>query len=154
MKNKNKGSALIFIIIVSAIGATILLGLATFIVSQDRSSRNTSAREQAFGVAEEGVYWYRWYLAHMVEGKTAGEIDEFWTSGSPIGVSVPYEVEVDDPSGGAIGKYKIEVTAPPAGSSIVTVKFTGWTYNDTDTKRIIQVRFRKQAWCEHVVLST
>jgi len=150
---KNRGSVLIFIIIISAIGATVLLGLATFVASQDRNSRRVSAQEQSFGAAEEGIYWYRWYLAHTIEGKTAREVDNFWKNGNPIGVAAPYEVEVRDPSGGALGKYKLEITPPPKGSSIITAKSTGWTYKYPNVKRIIQVRFRKPAWCEYVVLA-
>jgi type II secretory pathway pseudopilin PulG len=156
MKNKinnNQGSVLIFIIVIAAIGATILLGLSIFVSSQDKNSRRVKAEEQAFGAAEEGIYWYRWYLAHMIEGKTAREVDEFWTSGNPIGVAEPYEVEVKDPSGGALGKYKLEITLPPTGSTIITAKSTGWTNKQPNVKRVIQVRFRKPAWCEYVVLS-
>lgn len=151
----SQGSVLIFIIIISAIGATILLGLVTFVVSQDKNSRKVNTREQAFQAAEAGIYWYRWYLAHMIEGKTAREVDEFWTTGNPVGVTVtsPYEVEFLDPAGGAIGKYKLEITPPPSGSSVIMAKSTGWTYKNPDQKRIIQVRFRKPAWCEYVVLA-
>ncbi|HBB36704.1 MAG: hypothetical protein UX02_C0001G0069 [Candidatus Moranbacteria bacterium GW2011_GWC1_45_18] len=151
-KYRRKGSVLIFIVVISAVGATVLLGLVTFVASQDKNSRRESAKEQSFGVAEEGIYWYRWYLAHMIEGKTAREVDEFWTSGNPIGVTIPYEVEVRDPSGGALGKYKLEITPPPTGSSIIIAKSTGWTYKQPNVKRVIQVRFRKPAWCEYVVL--
>jgi hypothetical protein len=150
--NKSKGSVLIFIVIIAAVGATVLLGLTVFVASQDKDSRRTAAQEQSFGAAEEGIYWYRWYLAHMIEGKTAREVDEFWTSGNPIGVAEPYEVEVKDPSGGAIGKYQLEITPPPTGSSIIIAKSTGWTYKYPNVKRVIQVRFRKPAWCEYVVL--
>ncbi|MDD5489898.1 MAG: hypothetical protein PHP25_04445 [Candidatus Moranbacteria bacterium] len=150
--NKSQGSVLIFIVIIAAVGATILLGLATFVISQDKSSRKTASQEQAFGAAEEGIYWYRWYLAHEVEGKTAREVDEFWEGGSPAGVDSPYEAEVKDPAGDPLGKYKLEVTKPPTGSSIVVVKATGWTYKQPNVQRVIQVRFRKPAWCEYVVL--
>ncbi len=156
MKNKvcnnSKGSVLIFVIIIAAVGATVLLGLIVFVSSQDRDSRRVSAQEQSFGAAEEGIYWYRWYLAHMIEGKTAREVDEFWNEGNPVGVSEPYEAEVKDPSGGAIGKYSLEITPPPTGSSIVIARSTGWTYKNPNVKRVIQVRFRKPAWCEYVVL--
>lgn len=143
---------MIFIVIIAAIGATVLLGLATFVASQDKNSRKVSAQEQSFGAAEEGIYWYRWYLAHTIEGKTAREVDEFWTSGNPIGVTEPYEAEVKDPSGGVLGKYKLEITRPPTGSTIITAKSTGWTNKYPNVKRTIQVRFRKPAWCEYVVL--
>jgi len=156
VQNSKKGSVLIFIIIIATIGSVIILGLFTFIVAQDKNSRKVSTREQAFQSAEAGIYWYRWYLAHMVEGKTAREVDQFWNSDpAPIGVGTnnAYEADFPNPGVSAIGKYKLEVTPPPSGSSIIIVKSTGWTNKNPDQKRTIQVRFRKPAWCEYVVLS-
>ena len=157
MKSKthqnSQGSALIFIIIISAIGAIILIGLVSFIISQDRASRRVAAREGAFQVAEAGIYWYRWYLAHNVEGKTIQQKREFWESGNVLGVNTPYEVDFNDPERGVFGRYRLEVQAPGVDSTIVTVKSTGWTYKMPEVKRTIQVRFRQPAWCEYAVVA-
>lgn len=160
MKNKisysQQGSVLVYIMIIATIGSVILLGLGTFVVSKHKNSQYVANREQAFQVAEAGIYWYRWYLAHTVEGKTAREVDQFWNSDPPpigVGEGNAYEAEYPNPGVSAIGKYKLEITPPPSGSSIITVKSTGWTYKNPNRKRTIQVRFRKPAWCEFVVLS-
>jgi len=150
---RQKGSSFVFIIIIAAIGATILTGLATFVVSQDKASRRVAAREQAFQIAEAGIYWYRWYLAHTVEGKTVQQKREFWESGTVLVVNEPYEVEVSDPEGGAQGVYHLEVTAPNVDSTIVIVESTGWTNKMPNVRRTIQVRFRQPAWCEYAVVA-
>ncbi|OGI25186.1 MAG: hypothetical protein A3J76_03245 [Candidatus Moranbacteria bacterium RBG_13_45_13] len=152
-KYKSHGSALIFIVIIATIGATIIVGLVTFIVAQDKASRRVAAREQAFQMAEAGIYWYRWYLAHTVEGRPVQEKREFWESGTAYGVDAPYEAEVNDPEGGAQGKYKLEVTPPGVDSTVVIVKATGWTYKMPNVQRIVQVRFRQPAWCEYAVVA-
>jgi len=148
-----RGSILIYILITATIGSVILLGLITFVVSRNKNSQNAANREQAFQMAEAGIYWYRWYLAHFVEGKTVQQKKDFWANGNPKGVGTPYEVEMSDPEGGALGKYKLEVTPPSADSTIVIVKSTGWTYRYPGTKRTIQVRFRQPAWCEYAVVA-
>ncbi len=157
MKNKkyknNRGSSLVFIVVIATIGATILTGLSIFIASQNKNSHRVSHEEQSFQIAEAGIYWYRWYLAHTVEGKTVQQKREFWESGNPYGVDEPYEAEVSDPEGGVLGKYKLEVTAPGVDSTIVIVKSTGWTYDAPNVKRTIQVRFRQPAWCEFAVVA-
>ncbi len=152
-KFENQGSALIYIIIVAAIGTMVLFGLATFIISQDKNSQRVSNREQAFQISESGIYWYRWYLAHTVEGKTVQQKKDFWASGQAKGVGSPYQVEVSDPEGGVIGKYKLEVTPPKIDSTIVVVKSTGWTYKSPNVTRTIQARFRQPAWCEYAVVA-
>lgn len=152
-KNSSRGSAFIFIIVISAIGATILLGLVTFIASQYRNSVKVSEREQSFQAAEAGIYWYRWYLAHTVEGQVIQVRKAFWESGQAKGVNQPYEADVTDPEGGVIGRYKLEVTPPQVDSTVVIVKSTGWTYKAPNVKRVIQVRFRQPAWCEYAVVA-
>ena len=153
-KNKHqRGSVLIYILTIASIGVAILLGLIIFINSQHKASRHASNREQAFQIAESGIYWYRWYLAHEVEGKTVKQKREFWESGDALGVAAPYEDELKDPEGNPLGKYSIEVDAPDPDSTIVIVRSTGWTYRFPGKKRTIQVRFRQPAWCEYAFLA-
>jgi hypothetical protein len=135
-------------------GSVILLGLLTFIVSRSQNSKYAASREQALELAESGVYWYRWYLAHNVEGKTVEQKNDFWASGTAVGTQVDgYTASESDPEGGEFGKYKLEVTPPVVGSTIVTVKSTGWTDKSPEVKRTIQVRFRQPAWCEYAVVA-
>ena len=154
IKNLSRGSIMIYLLMTATIGSVILLGLMTFVVSRDKNSKYAATREQSLQLAEAGIYWYRWYLAHNVEGKTVQQKKDFWASGTAVGTqSGGYTADVNDPEGGALGKYKLEVTAPVVGSTIVTVKSTGWTNKSPNVKRTIQVRFRQPAWCEYAVVA-
>lgn len=146
-----KGSALAYALVIMAIVAIILTSLLQYISSQLRFSYSRGDREQAFQVAESGVYFYRWYLAHEVSGKTAQQIKAFWQDSNPYGVNTPYEAEFFDLEGGAIGKYQLQVQAPDLDSTIVMVKSTGWTYKDPNIKRTVQARFRRPSWSEFAV---
>lgn len=148
-----KGTALAYVLVMMFIVSIILVSLLRYISSQLIFSDNRAQREEAFQVAESGIYFYRWYLAHQVSGKTVQQIKDFWASGNPYGVNSPYEVEFSDPEKGPIGRYKIEVDPPEINSTIVIVKSTGWTYRDPDVKRVVQARFRRPAWSENVVLA-
>ena len=90
---------MIYLLITATIGSVILLGLVTFVASRYRNSQYAATREQSLQLAEAGVYWYRWYLAHNVEGKTVQQKKDFWASGTAKGVGTPYEVAVSDPEG-------------------------------------------------------
>ncbi|KKR21683.1 MAG: hypothetical protein UT50_C0005G0017 [Candidatus Moranbacteria bacterium GW2011_GWA2_39_41] len=154
MQNKNinsRGSVLAYALVIMAIVAIISTSMLKYITSQLRFSFYRSEKEQSFQVAEAGIYFYRWYLAHQVSGKTAQQIKTFWQSGNPYGVNTPYEAEFFDPEGGAIGKYRIQVDPPDLDSTIVMVKSTGWTYKDPDVKRVVQTRFRRPSWSEFAV---
>jgi hypothetical protein len=153
IKKLSRGSVMIYLLITATIGSVILLGLVTFVAARYRNSQYAATREQSLQLAEAGVYWYRWYLAHKVEGKTVQQKKDFWESGTAKGVGTPYEIAVSDPEGGTFGKYKLEVTAPNTDSTIVIVKSTGWTNKSPNVKRTIQVRLRQPAWCEYAVVA-
>jgi hypothetical protein len=146
-----KGSALAYALIIMAVVAIILTSLLKYITSQTRFSLYKGDKEEAFQVAESGLYFYRWYLAHEVSGRTVQQIKDFWNSGTAYGVDTPYVAEFSDPEGGAIGKYQIEVQKPDVDSTILMVKVTGWTYNQPNSKRVIQARFRRPSWSEYAV---
>ncbi len=150
-----KGGALVAVLVMVVIVTIILSSLLVYITSQLKFSEDRVERERAFQIAEAGAYYYRWYLAHAIEGKTAAQIENFWQNGNPIGIDPDhkYTAEFKDPDGTAVGQYQLEVTAPVAGSTIVIVKSTGWTYRNDSIKRIVQVRFRRPSWSEFVFLS-
>lgn len=150
MKNifkKTKGSVLPYVLVVMTVVMIILVSMLSYITSQLRFSFNRVEKEKAFQVAEAGIYYYRWYLAHETSGKTAQQIQAFWESGNAIGTDPgsPYEADYE-----GIGKYKIEVIPPSSGSTIITVKSTGSTYKTAEMKRVVQVRFRRPSWSEYM----
>jgi len=148
-----RGSALALVLVMVVVVSILLTSLLTFVSSQVNYSKDRVERERAFQIAEAGVYYYRWYLAHQIEGKTVQQISDFWQNGNPYGVATPYIAEYKDPEGQAVGEYKLEVEKPALGSTIVTVKSTGWTYLKPSVKRIVQVRFRRPSWSENAVLA-
>src|SRR3989338_792199 len=152
-KKKLKGSALAFGLVIMSAVAIMLTSIIGFVVGQTKYSLRIHAREQAFQIAESGTHFYRWYLAHQVEGRTAQQVQDFWTSGNPYGVATPYEAEYKDPGGSAVGKYRLEVTAPTLGSTVVVVRSTGWTYKYPNDLRVLEVRLRRPSWSEHIVLA-
>ena len=153
LSQKIKGTALVYGLVIMTVVAIILTSIITFVAAQTRYALQVHAREQSFQIAESGIQFYRWYLAHQVEGRTATQVAAFWATGNPYGVATPYEVDYRDPSGDVIGRYRLEVTAPTGYSTAVTVLATGWTFRYPDNKRTIEVRFRKPAWSENIVLA-
>lgn len=150
-----KGSALAAVLVMVVIIAITLTSLLGYISSQIRFSKDRVERERAFQIAEAGAYYFRWYLAHNVEGRTAAQVEDFWLNGNPIGTDdlVPYITDFKDQVGNIIGQYQLDVQKPVAGSTIVTVKSTGWTSNKPSVKRVVQVRFRRPSWSEYTFLS-
>lgn len=149
-----QGSALAYGLVIMASVAILLTSILTFVTSQIKNSFYSHAKENSLQIAESGIHFYKWYLAHNTDGRTAQQIQAFWSSGSALGVGTPYEADYTDPSSGVVmGRYRVEVTPPSGGSSIAIVKATGWTTRYPSTTRTIQVRLRRPAWSEWAVLA-
>lgn len=160
MENKNKkekffkrGSISIYILMVASISATILTSLVIFVASSQKNSSNEVSRQKSLQFAEQGVYYYRWYLAHNLDGKNSQQIKDFWINGNPIGIDGPFNKSVVNFNGEAIGEFEISVTPPEPNSTIVLIESTGWTYRHPHIKKKIKVRFRKPSWSEYSVLA-
>lgn len=151
-----KGSALALVLVMVAAVSIILTSLLGYITSQVSYSKDRVERERAFQVAEAGIFFYRWYLAHEISGRTAEQINDFWeTTGPncPIGVCSAYEADFKDFQGNVIGRYRLEVQKPQLGSTIVMATSTGWTFKKPSVKRTVRVRFRRPSWSENIVLA-
>lgn len=148
------GSALAYGLIIMASVSIILTSILTFVTSQIKNSFYTNAKEQSFQIAESGIHFYKWYLAHNTDGRTTQQIQAFWDSGTALGVGTTYEADYTDPSTGTVvGRYRIEVTPPTQGSTVAIAKSTGWTTKYPANTRTIQVRFRRPSWSEWSVLA-
>lgn len=145
-----KGSALVFTLVVVMVSSVVFLSLIQYVTSQIRYSLHAVKMEETLNVAEAGIHFYRWYIAHNIDGLTPAQVEAFWedTAPYPYGVNTPYEADFE-----GIGRYRIEVTPPESGSTSIVVKSTGWTYKNPDLMRVIQVRLRRPAWCEYVIFS-
>lgn len=152
MKNK-KGSAIAYGLIIIAAISILLVSIIQFVASQIKYASHIEVKEKAFHIAEGGIYFYRWYLAHEIEGKDQQEIANFW-NGTPLGVSTPYVKDYLDNSYVKIGESEISVSFPSAGDyNIVDVVSTGSTLEKPNTKRKIKARLRRSIWSDFAVIS-
>jgi hypothetical protein len=94
----------------------MITGLADLAVLNSRAGQQTIKRESAFQIAESGVEYYRWHLAHSPQDYQDG-------TGQPG----PYTHDFEDKDGNPIGTFTLEITPPPIGSTLVTITSTGET---------------------------
>lgn len=142
-----KGSALVYILVIMTVVMILLTSIMGFVVSQLKYSMKQNDREQAFQIAEAGIHFYKWYLAHQLDGRTAGQVKTFWDGGTALGQTVPYVGNYEN------GQYTLTVTPPKTGETIVYIQSTGQTMKSPEMKRIIRVRMRRSSWSENAVLT-
>ena len=135
--NKNlinhTGSGLLLFIMVFGTIATMIItvGVAGYGLSEYRASTRKHDRDMAFHIAEAGVNYYRWHMAHSPTDYHDGQGES---------VSGPFQHEYLDKDGNLLGYYSLEIDEPISGSSIVTIRSTGWTVWRPEVRRTIQIK--------------
>lgn len=142
-RHTQKGSIVIQVIAFMTIGLFILSGFVGWGMMSIRVARHTESREQALQIAEAGIDYYRWHLAHAATDYQDGTA----TSG-------PYVHDFYDKSGNKLGTFTLTIIPPSIGSTLVTVKSVGMTVADaTSSVRTIQARFGKPSFAKYAVIA-
>lgn len=124
IKNQ-KGQLLIPIIIFSAVALVIIGGIMNWTKTTMQANRELLVREQAIHLAESGIDYYRWHLAHAPTDYQDG-----------TGGAGPYVHTVADKNGNPIGQFELDITPPPIGSTKVIIESTGRPTNSTVARTI------------------
>ncbi|MCX7928606.1 MAG: hypothetical protein N2558_02890 [Patescibacteria group bacterium] len=129
------------LIIVAAFLTVIYSILFVFSLQFDYSNRQVSS-EQALYIAEAGINYYKWHLAHDPDDYQDG-----------TGKDGTYTHEYFDPQGNSIGSFELDITTPSAGSSVVTIRSTGWTKTHPNVRRTIIAQYGQPSFANYSFLS-
>lgn len=123
----SKGDILVSVLVFAAIAVTMTIGLVNWGATLLRSVRTVAQREQALQIAEAGVDYYRWHLAHAPQDFQDG-----------TGAAGPYTHQLFDKDGNLLGAYTLTITPPIVGSTLMTVVSKG-TLASTTISRTLKV---------------
>lgn len=140
----NKGAMLIQVIAFLAIGVMMLFGIMGWGVASVKLARHTQYREQALQVAEGGIDYYRWHLAH--------DATDFY-DGNGATSTGPYVHDFLNKDGTKIGQFALTITPPPPGSSLVTITSRGTIDADPTAVRTIAERVAKPSFAKYAFVS-
>lgn len=142
-KLNNSGNILLSALVFGSIALTILVSVVSgYAVSENRASVRKHNRELAFQIADAGINYYRWHLAHDKEDYQDG-----------TGVAGPYVHEYYNKDNDLVGYYSLDITPPSSGSTVVTIESTGWTIEQPESKRIIKARVGFPALTDYAFLT-
>mgnify|MGYP001607399510 CR=1 FL=1 len=130
LASPTRGYLIIHTIVYGAIALLLIAGLANWGSINIRAGRDAALREQAFQIAEAGVEYYRWHLAHAPTDYQDG-----------TGVTGLYAHDYRDASGAIIGTYTLTIIPPTVGSTVVTVVSEGVIAANPSIKRRIEAKF-------------
>ncbi|MEK7669286.1 MAG: hypothetical protein AAB350_01705 [Patescibacteria group bacterium] len=125
LKITNKGSLLIPIIIFSSVALVIIGGIMKWAQITIVANRQLIVREKAIQIAESGIDYYRWHLAHNQTDYQDG-----------TGAAGPYVHQVLDKDGNIVGEFSLSITPPVTGSTKVRIESTGTPASSTISRKI------------------
>ncbi|HVW82339.1 MAG TPA: hypothetical protein VHC68_00060 [Candidatus Paceibacterota bacterium] len=105
----SRGSITLLVLVFGAVFFVVLSALSGYVLAENRAEDQLRQKSEAFAIAEAGIEYYRWLLAHF-PGDTAGGTFSY-----------------ADPEGGAAGSYTLAVAADTACgvTTALTVRSTG-----------------------------
>lgn len=141
-KSSQRGYLLVQALIYGAVGLIVIGGLVNWGASSLKISRYLNYREQALSIAEAGIDYYRWHLAHAKNDFQDG-----------TGKAGPYIHNFYDKNGNKIGEFSLQIIPPVIGSTIVTIISTGKTTGEFTVSRSIETKLAIPSWAKYAVVA-
>jgi|JI10StandDraft_1071094.scaffolds.fasta_scaffold00670_15 hypothetical protein len=137
-----KGSLLIAVMVYAAIGIVTLSAFVGWAVTLSRVADHMPVKEQSLQLAEAGIDYYRWHLAHDPDDYEDG-----------TGEAGPYVHEFTDQQGNRIGEYSLSITPPSAESNRVIIESTGTVDGYPELARTIQVTLTQASLAQYAIVT-
>jgi len=133
-RTPHRGYLILVALVFGAVFLTTLGGLSMFVLSQNRLQVRSTLQAEALTLAEAGIEYYRWFLAHYPDDLQNG-----------TGVPGPYTMDYDDPETGVAGTVTIEIEGNEACGQLTSVdlRSTGSPESDDSVSRTITARYAR-----------
>jgi hypothetical protein len=125
------------VILFSGIAIIILSGFIIWADSSLKAVYRINDNALAFKIAESGIEYYRWHLAH--------DPDDFQDGTGQPG---PYVHQYYDKNGVLLGEFSLDIIPPSAGSTLVEIESTGRIDWDNSIEKTVRVRLAKQSFAK------
>ncbi len=121
------------LVFAAAFGMSVL-AMMSFTLMQAKLGQAKAVREQALTIAEAGLEYYRWFLAHNPGDTQDG-----------TGAPGPYTHSYDDPESGELGEFTLNITGNGKCGAIssIDIESTGSVEKDTRFKRTVSARYAR-----------
>ena len=140
-KNLNSGQISFQILIFGSVAVLFLAGFLVWLDTTTKSILRAFDREQALTIAEAGIEYYRWHLAHAPQDYTDGATS-----------TGPYVHSYYDKNNNLIGAFSLTITPPQVGSTVVTIESSGKVMADPSIEKIIKVRMGVPSFAKYAAV--
>ena len=142
-QSNERGALLVLVLVFSTIFFLIVVAFMGFVITQSQVQRAAVEQERAISIAEAGLNYYKWFLAHNPDDVTFGS-----------GLPGPYEVPFADPELGHIGTSSLTIasTSYCGVVSSIDITSTGYTAEQPDLQRTVYARYSRPTVAEYAYI--
>lgn len=135
-----RGYLMLIAIVFGAIFLGALGALVSFVLTENRARNANDVQARAFAIAEAGLEYYRWHLAHYPSDLQNG-----------TGAAGPYTMTYSDPEGGALGTIELTIGGNTSCNQITSVDITskGTTAGSPAYTKTIFARYARPSVAEY-----
>lgn len=138
-----RGVVLIYLIIIIALFSILMLPLLSIASSKIQTLRASENREEALQIADAGINYYQWHLAHFPNDYEDGTN----AAGPYVHSYVDYDTQT------TIGQFSLIITPPATGSTIVTIQSTGSTTASPTVTRTVTAKYGIPSLAKYAILN-
>ncbi len=131
-----KGSITIWVLVFGAVFIIMLSGVLGYLIFQIKDNEKTIAKNLAFHIAEAGVNYSRWHLAH-----------------NPNNFDFSGIYDYRDPEGALLGKFQLEIVPATGCEPGVKIISAGWKQSQESEKRTVKVVYAKSSLAKFAFLT-
>lgn len=128
------------VLILGSIATILIAGFVLWARTYVTSVSRAGLKAQAFTIAEAGIEYYRWHLAHapldFKDGTTS---------------TGPYVHQYYDKDGDLLGHFALVITPPATGTTIATIQSTGRVNTDSTIQKVIRVKMGLPSFARYSV---
>lgn len=130
----------LLVLVYSAVFLTLISALTGYIFVEKKLELAKENREKAFQLAEAGLEYYRWHLAHWPNDLRDGTTN-----------NGPYVHTVADPEGGTLGTFSLAISGTLTCGTLnsVAITSTGASAADTKYQRSLSARYTRPSVAEY-----
>jgi hypothetical protein len=142
MVKNNQGAMLVMALVFTTLFTVMAIGITGVIASQHKLGLKKINWNKSLAVAEAGIDYYRWHLAHAPTDYQDG-------TGQPG----PYLHDYYDNLGNPIGQFSLEITPPDECSTTAIIESTGWMNDDPKMTRTIKAKYGRPSFASFAFLT-
>lgn len=146
------------VLVVASVLIIFAVSLMSWSLTEHKNAVEKVKKNQSLQIAEAGVNYYKWHLAHDDADFKDGndwccDEDPLLSFADCANLCGPYEHEYKDYNGAVIGRFSLLITPPETGSTVTAVESTGYAYGNDAVQKKVTSLIGKRSLAEYSFLT-